>query len=85
MVYYGEVKVKNVNVVYEILRRALLHIPKALPLRGPKRYQEKNFIYSNSPCGKLTHFSGVEIITKNNKIIYQAAYSGGLVDTRTGV
>lgn len=85
MVYYGETKEKNLGLVYNVLRHALLRTPENLPLRGPEHYQERNFIYSNFPFGRLTRFCGIETITKNNQSIYQANYSGGLVDVRKGI
>jgi len=87
MIYYGYLTTKNLepNIVYDVLRHALLHTSKDLPLRGPDCYQEKDFTYNNFPFGKLNHFSGIETIVQDNKTIYQAVYHGGLVDVQKGI
>lgn len=86
MVYYGWVK-KGVetNSVYGILRNALIRMPKNHPLRGPKKYKEGEFVYSNSWEGEVDKFSGEEQIIQGKKQIYKASYIGGLVDQRRGV
>lgn len=86
MVYYGWV-VKGIEAdpVYGVLKNALRQIPKDYPFRGPKKYKEGDFVYTNSWQGKIESFSGEEQITQGNKLIYKANYLGGLVDQRKGV
>lgn len=84
MVYYGLVyeKINNFKEVYKFLQEAITLIPKVKPFRGPKKYQNGNFVYLNDFNGDITNFSGEEIIKLKNKEIYKAKYMGGLVDQR---
>ena len=86
MVFYGWA-VKNVqtDLVYGILRNALMRIPEDGPFRGPKEYKEMEYIYINSWEGDVERFSGKEKINQGEKLIYGASYIGGLVDERGGV
>lgn len=86
MVYYGWVEEGvNNDVVYKVLRGALMQMSKEAPFRGPKEYKEKEFTYTNSWNGDMEKFDGEEKITQGGKVIYQAKYRGGLVDQRRGV
>jgi len=81
MVYYGSVtKNMDFNIVYKVLRGALMLTPHDAPFRGPKEYHVGNFTYSNKWEGSLVAFSGQEQITQNQSIIYTASYMGGMVD-----
>ena len=86
MVYYGEVSDKSVEKesVYNFLRQALNQAPEALPVRGPDHWEEKIagvvWTYDNSWTGDLQRFSGHEYIKIDGREIYDAEYSGGLVD-----
>lgn len=84
MVMYGSVNssFNNFKTVYKFLQKALLNQPENLPLRGPKVFQESDFIYKNKTEGDLENFIGEEVIYKNNKQIYKTNYAGGLVDQR---
>ena len=86
MVYYGwVVKEADTNQVYEFLREALRQMPKDHPLRGPENYLEGEYHYRNALKGTVENFSGKERILKNEELVYQANYIGGLVDQRGGV
>lgn len=84
MVMYGAVdsSINNFEEVYGFLQKSLRNQPKDLPLRGPKLFQEEDFVYKNKTIGNLENFIGEEVILKNNKQIYKMNYSGGLVDQR---
>ena len=84
MVYYGLVyeKVNNFKEVYKFLQEAITLIPTDKPFRGPKKYKRDDYLYENKFIGKLTNFSGKEIVTLKGKKIYEAKYMGGLVDQR---
>jgi len=84
MVMYGSVdlSLNDFKTVYKFLQKALLNQPEDLPLRGPKVFQEGDFIYKNKTKGNLENFSGEEEIYKNKKRIYKMIYNGGLVDQR---
>ena len=85
MTYYGKVaeSVKDFEVVYKILQKALTLIPEDYPYRGPKEYSQDGLIYKNSYTGEIDNFSGDEIINTNEgEELYKAKYIGGLVNQR---
>lgn len=84
MVMYGSVdpSFNNLKAIYGFLQKALRNQPKDLPLRGPKIFQEGDFIYKNKTKGDLENFIGEEVILRKNKQIYKTSYAGGLVDQR---
>jgi len=86
MVYYGWVEEGvDVNVVYKVLRGALMQMPVEAPFRGPKEYIEQEFVYTNDWNGDVERFEGEEKITQGDNFIYKARYLGGLVDQRKGI
>ena len=84
MTYYGQVSkdVSNIKKVYAVLRNALKLIPKNNPYRGPSKYREGNFLYSNKFTGSIASFWGEETIKENKKRIYKAQYMGGFINQR---
>jgi hypothetical protein len=86
IVYYGWVEegIEN-NLVYGILKSALMHMPSEYPFRGPKEFTEGEFVYTNVWQGELKRFFGEENITRKGKPLYKANYIGGLVDQKVGV
>jgi hypothetical protein len=85
MVYYGWVKVGiNPDLVYGILREALMSMPEDHPYRGPSRFEKDTLVYKNTWTGEPDRYSGEEKITQNGKLIYKATYFGGWVDKRRG-
>ena len=62
------------------MRQTLRHPPLEIPVRGPKRWVDKDFVYLNKWVGDINHFSGSESIFSNGKVCYKAWYAGGLVD-----
>ncbi len=87
MVYYGRVydTKLSANDVYDFLRKALQHPPKARPYRGPASFTEANLTYKNISQGEIDEFSGEEMILEGGTEIYSAVYFGGLVDQSSGV
>jgi len=86
MVYYGWV-VEDVDAdkVYEVLRNALMQMPEDAPYRGPKSYEQGEYVYTNTWNGDLEKYAGEEKISQGEKLVYQANYMGGAVDKRQGV
>jgi hypothetical protein len=86
MVYYGRIidKSSDKKFIYLFLRNALKLFPGDLPFRGPPSYQEekngKKIIYQNKWIGGIDCFSGKEKIYIDDRKVYEAEYSGGLVD-----
>lgn len=86
MVYYGWVEEGvETDPIYAILRNALKQMPADYPYRGPQKYSENEYTYTNNWSGEVDRFSGSEQITQNGKVIYKADYMGGLVDQRKGI
>lgn len=86
MVYYGwVVEEVDTNLVYGVLRNALMQMPEDAPFRGPVEYKQDDFTYSNAWTGEIERYSGQEQITQGGKLIYKANYMGGLVDQKIGV
>ncbi len=86
MVYYGRISDKNIDkkIIYSFLQNALKLFPEDKPFRGPKQYEEiiegKRLEYKNNWSGEIDYFSGNETISVDGVEVYDAKYSGGLVD-----
>lgn len=64
------------------LRPALMNVgvdKDVIPVRGPKEMINGEYKYSFEVIGDINYFSGVEIIYKNDKKIYELKCHGGLV------
>lgn len=64
------------------LRPALMNVgvdKDVIPVRGPKEMINGEYKYSFEVIGDINYFSGVEIIYKNNKKIYELKCHGGIV------
>lgn len=86
MVYYGwVVEGVDADMVYGVLRGALMQMPGEYPYRGPQEFIQGDFVYRNKWEGELGRFSGEETIEQAGKLIYRADYRGGEVDKRRGV
>lgn len=86
MVYYGFVeKGVKTDLVYGILKKALMKMPKEAPFRGPKEFKERGLSYINKWSGDVRNYSGEEKIFLDKKMIYKANYIGGLVDQQAGI
>ena len=86
MVYYGwVVEGVDINLIYDVLRNALMRMPEEAPFRGPREYREGEFTYSNIWTGDIEKYSGEEQISQHKKLVYKANYIGGIVDQRAGV
>lgn len=73
--------------IYAFLRKALLLVgtppenpcAKILPVRGPERFKEGDFVYENNAIGDLKRFQGSEVIWKKSNRVYILEYSGGIL------
>ena len=64
------------------LRPALMNVgvdKDVIPVSGPKEMINGEYKYSFEIVGDINYFSGVEIIYKNDKKIYELKCHGGLV------
>ena len=86
MVYYGWVEEGvNPDIVYGILREALMQMPEEHPYRGPEEFKKGNLTYRNKWEGEVDRYLGEEVILQEEKTVYKANYLGALVDKRRGV
>ena len=86
MVYYGWVEEGvNPDIVYGILREALMQMPEEYPFRGPEVFKKGNLTYRNKWDGKVERYLGEKEILEDERLVYKANYFGGLVDKRRGV
>lgn len=63
----------------EILKAALMAVPREHPYRGPEVYAKGDYIYNNQIQGSLDWFSGYEAIYYNGQKVYDCLYHGGKV------
>lgn len=84
MIYYGWVNsaTEDFKGVYSFLQKALSKPPENIPLRGPSRFEEGNFVYHSKWEGDIEQYSGEETISKDGKEIYRERYNGGWVGQR---
>ena len=74
-----EFNIKNAPTIYDFLRSALREVPISAPFRGPERFYDQEYQYSNRFLGNVWRFSGVETIKYKDTPIYQLHYSGGRI------
>jgi hypothetical protein len=70
------VSVEQARPTYAFLRKALLDVPSALPLRGPASLRSDDWLYTCHCEGDLHRFHGVEIIRCDGALIYELHFSG---------
>ena len=68
-----------VEEVYEFLRAALRQVAVERPYRGPKRWREGAFLYTNESQGNADCFWGTETITHQGYAVFRLRYNGGLL------
>lgn len=82
MSYQGKALSENkifVEEIYAFLKRALLHVNKSNPFRGPKKYTEKEFTYTFNYEGNYEYFIGREQITHKKKEVFFQDVMGSLI------
>ena len=84
MVYYGAVNpsVADVKGVYSCLQDALANPDEAMPIRGPRAFEQGAMRYEADWDGSLARFSGSERILHGGEEIYTAWFASGSVDAR---
>lgn len=65
--------------VYEFLRSALRQVTPERPYRGPSRFCQGGYIYTDESQGDIERFWGVETISWNGRPAYRLRYAGGLL------
>lgn len=67
--------------LYEFLKEALMQeYSEIIPVRGPRRYTNREWGYVNMPIGELSRFTGTEEIYRRDELLYRAYYHGGLIE-----
>jgi hypothetical protein len=61
------------------LKEAMRHVTADRPFRGPKEYRSGDYHYADESHGTLERFWGYEVITLQNRPIYDLHYCGGLI------
>lgn len=87
MVYHGTVLLGvEKDLVYCCLKKALMEIDEELPVRGPSSYKmmvdDICLEYQRTISGDLTQYSGKETISTPSGLLYEATFTGGLVNLR---
>ncbi|HUD21182.1 MAG TPA: DUF5680 domain-containing protein [Candidatus Saccharimonadales bacterium] len=81
MVYYGGINTSiDFYKVYGFLKKALLNSPEEMPVRGPEKLEDGDWLYLNKITGDFDSFFGEETISFQDEVIYLTKYQGGLVD-----
>lgn len=67
--------------VYQFLKDAMLNPLPNFPVRGPKKYQDRNWTYELDDLrGDLSDFTATEYISKDNKRVYKCNIIGGMIN-----
>ena len=82
MNYYGYAVVSSLSeeVMDNALRPALMQVgadKSVLPLRGPSKYVNGDYLYTFENSGTMECFVGVERIYKNDRLVYELHCAGG--------
>lgn len=65
--------------IYRFLRSAMRQVGPDHPFRGPSRWQEGEFVYTDQHQGEIGAFLGSETITFQEASVYELHYSGGFL------
>ena len=81
MNYYGSVTSAEPTPeqVFEFLKRAMQRVSVDRPFRGPDRFAEQSFDYTDESSGDLDRFTGTEVIRFDGRPIYSLCYHGGAI------
>lgn len=63
----------------DFLKAALLLVPEEKPFRGPKVFQEQNYLYHCSSNGTSDWFQGYEEIYYDQNKVYECYFHGGAI------
>ncbi len=85
MNYYGITIDESLSeeAMDKALRPALMKVGEdnsVLPVRGPSRFENEEYIYTFKSDGKMENFTGIEEIYRNDKLIYRLHCHGGIIE-----
>jgi len=69
----------EIDRIYTFLRMALRKVPAEQPYRGPHLFGDGRYVYENRCQASADCFLGHEIITHNQKKVYELHYRGGFL------
>jgi hypothetical protein len=67
------------NEIGGVLQAALREVTPEQPYRGPSTFRRGIYSYVNESEGDVYRFSGIETIAREEEVVYQLRYSGGLL------
>ncbi|HZO75066.1 MAG TPA: DUF5680 domain-containing protein [Ktedonobacteraceae bacterium] len=70
---------EEIRAIYNFLRGAMRQVTLEHPYRGPAKWQQGAYCYTDEHKGSLHAFWGHEIITFQAQPVYVLRYSGGLL------
>ena len=84
MNYYGNTINPNLSeeAMDNALRPALMEVgidESVLPVRGPSKFENGEFLYTFECNGTMENFIGIERIYKNNELVYELKCHGGII------
>ena len=84
MNYYGVTLDESLGeeAMDNALRPALMSVGKdeaVIPVRGPREFINDEYKYTFEINGDISCFDGIERIYKNDKLIYELKFNGGLI------
>jgi len=77
MNYVGRVTGENFSG--DFLKEALLHVREEMPFRGPSEYVNGVYKYQCMVSGDFAWFQGKEVISYQDRDIYECYFHGGLI------
>lgn len=85
MAYAGGMKFKyhgNDDITHEsfvFLKKALMAMDLAKPFRGPEKFEEGEFKYASTVTGDTKDFIGNEKIYKDDNLVFEQNFIGGVI------
>lgn len=64
---------------FTFLKKALLRMDPEKPFRGPKLFEEERWRYVSELDGDIKDFHGNEKIYKNDKLVFEQNFIGGII------
>ena len=70
---------EQVRRIYRFLRSAMRQVSPEHPFRGPQRWQDEEYLYTDQYQGSIDAYWGSETITFQGEMVYELHYSGGFL------
>ena len=81
MNYYGGIVSEKVsaNEMIVFLKKAMSLVKTDRPFRGPSKFNEGNWKYTDESQGTIEKFKGKEKIYYQEELVYELDYHGGMI------